>query len=84
MAHTGNSGSSGLMASSSGQFASPLSQLTNMSSQYNPAMEQAHNTYPMYSHGSTAASMLPQMTMSHPVMHNLQEVNNSSLLRCCK
>ena len=76
MSHMTNSGASGLMGTTSSQFTSPLSQLTNMSSQYNPAMmeQAAHNSYPMYSHSSTAASMLPQMTMSHPVMHNLQEV----------
>ena len=67
-------------------FTSSLTQLTNMTSHHNPAgvaaaagmMEPQHgggNSYPssMYSH-STAASMLPQMTMSHPVMHSLQEV----------
>ena len=66
-------------------FTSSLTQLTNMTSHHNPGvaaaagmMEPQHgggNSYPssMYSH-STAASMLPQMTMSHPVMHSLQEV----------
>jgi len=67
-----SSGQTSSLLSGGGQFGPSLTQLTNMS---------AHSTissgmieqqgYPMYSH---AASMLPQMTMSHPAIHQMQEV----------
>lgn len=74
----GNAGhSTAIMGGNPSQFSTSLAQLSTMAPHSVSISADPHPSYPMYSH-STAVSMLPQMTMSHPIMQNLHEVRTNS------